>query len=143
MISDEKYLISIQNYYCKVYFFTDCFCFWVCVRYVFASFFLILKEATVLTRKKKLFHFKSSLCSRKNQSLEFWIFEFHDFIKCPSIEKKRQTSNNVAGAAFNKEFHFTHASFMKIACLALHRYYQKQPLNRFWKKVLKKLEQIL
>ena len=106
-------------------------------------FFLILKEATGVTRKKKLFHFKSSLCSRKNQSLEFWIFEFHDFIKCPSIEKKRQTSNNVAGAAFNKEFHFTHASFMKIACLGLHRYYQKQPLNRFWKKVLKKLEQIL
>ena len=27
---------------------------------------------------------------------------------------------------------------MEIACLALHRYYQKQPLNRFWKKVLKK-----
>ena len=51
-------------------------------------FFLILKEATGVTRKKKLFHFKSSLFSRKNQSLEFWISEFHDFIKCPSIEKK-------------------------------------------------------
>ena len=48
--------------------------------------FLSVKESTYQTRKSFLFHFKSSFRSRENQILEFYIFKFHDVIKCLSIK---------------------------------------------------------
>ena len=35
-----------------------------------------------------LFHFKSSFRSRENQILVFWIFIFHDVIKCLTIKQE-------------------------------------------------------
>ena len=49
-----------------------------CVRYVFAILFLKLKESTCEIRKMFLLHFTSSIRSRENQILGFWIFKFHD-----------------------------------------------------------------
>ena len=52
-------------------------------------FFLSLKESTSETRKNLfLFHFKSSFRSPENQILEFYIFKFHDVIKCLSIKQE-------------------------------------------------------
>ena len=50
-------------------------------------YFLSLNESTCQTRKNVfLFHFKSSFRSRKN-ILEFYLFKFHDVIKCLSIKQ--------------------------------------------------------
>ena len=35
-----------------------------------------------------LFHFKRSFRSQENQSLEFWIFKFHDAIKYLRIKQE-------------------------------------------------------
>ena len=51
--------------------------------------FLSVNESTYQTRKSVfLFHFKSSFCSPENQVLEFYIFKFHDVIKCLSIKQE-------------------------------------------------------
>ena len=51
--------------------------------------FLSLNESTCQARKNVfLFHFKSSFRSRENQILEFYIFKFHDVIKCLSIKEE-------------------------------------------------------
>ena len=60
-----------------------------CVRYIFASLFFRSKQEHLSTwRKCFLFHFKSSFRSRENQILEFYIFKFHDVIKCLSIKQE-------------------------------------------------------
>ena len=52
-------------------------------------YFLSLIESTCQTRKNVfLFDFKTSFRSRENQILEFYIFKFHDVIKCPSIKQE-------------------------------------------------------
>ena len=48
--------------------------------------FLSLNESTCQTRKNV--HFESYFRSRGNQILEFYIFKFHDVIKCLSIKQK-------------------------------------------------------
>ena len=59
----------------------------VCVRYIFASLFLCLKESICETRKKCfLFHFESSSHSWDNQLLTFLTFKYHDVIKCPNMK---------------------------------------------------------
>ena len=60
-----------------------------CVCYILLVCFLSLNESTCQTRKNAfLFHFKSSFCSQENQILEFYIFKFHDIIKCLSIKQE-------------------------------------------------------
>ena len=52
-------------------------------------YFLSLIESTCQTRKNVfLFDFKTSFRSRENQILEFYIFKFHDVIKCLSIKQE-------------------------------------------------------
>ena len=51
-------------------------------------YFLDLNESTCQTRENVFFRFKSSVCSRENQILEFYIFKFHDVIKCLSIKQE-------------------------------------------------------
>ena len=67
-----------------------------CVRYIFASLFLSLNESTFQNKKKSfLFHFKSSFRSQENQILEFYIFKFHDVIKCLSVKQEIHALNNL------------------------------------------------
>ena len=52
-------------------------------------YFLSLNESTSQTRRNVfLFLFKSSFLSQKNQILEFYIFKFHDIIRCLSIKQE-------------------------------------------------------
>ena len=51
--------------------------------------FLSLNKSIFQIRKNVfLFHFKSSFRSRENQVLEFYLFKFHDVIKCLSIKEE-------------------------------------------------------
>ena len=51
--------------------------------------FLSLNKSICQTRKNVfLFHFKSSFRSQENEILEFYIFKFHDVIKCLSIKQE-------------------------------------------------------
>ena len=60
-----------------------------CVRYIFASLFFKSKEEHLWNKEKYfLFPFKSSFCLRENQTLEFYIFKFHDVIKCLSMKQE-------------------------------------------------------
>ena len=60
-----------------------------CVRYIFASlFFRSKREYLSNSGKCFLFHFKSSFRSPENQVLEFYIFKFHDVMKCLSIKQE-------------------------------------------------------
>ena len=59
------------------------------VHYIFASLFFKSKRKRLSKLKKCfLFHFKSSFYSRENQILEFYIFKFHDVIKCRTIKQE-------------------------------------------------------
>ena len=52
-------------------------------------YFLSINKSTCQTGKNVFFfHFKSSFRSRENQILEFYIFKFHDVIKCLSIKQE-------------------------------------------------------
>ena len=55
-----------------------------CVRYIFASFFLGLKESTCETRKN-VFYFTSKALFVL-EILTFQIFKGHDVIKCLSMK---------------------------------------------------------
>ena len=58
----------------------------VCVRYNFVS---LLNKSTFETRKNVfLHHFKSSFRFRENQILEFYIFNFHNEIKCLNVKQE-------------------------------------------------------
>ena len=58
-----------------------------CVRYIFASLFYMSKREHLWNKEKYvLFHFESSARSWDNQLLTFWIFKYHDVIKCPSMK---------------------------------------------------------
>ena len=60
-----------------------------CVRYIFASLFFKSKlEHLPNWERCFLFHFKSSFRSQENQILEFYIFKFHDVIKCLSMKQE-------------------------------------------------------
>ena len=60
-----------------------------CVHYIFASLFFKSKGEHLWNQEKKfLLHFKSSIHSQENQTIEFLIFKFHDFIKYLSIEQE-------------------------------------------------------
>ena len=53
-------------------------------------FFKSQKECFCETKENVfLFHFKSSVCCLENQSLDFWIFNFHDvmIVMISSIEQ--------------------------------------------------------
>ena len=56
--------------------FIDFFPFSLSLKVVSATFVLVCPS-----------HFKHFFCSRKNQILEFYIFKFHDVIKCLSIKQ--------------------------------------------------------
>ena len=60
-----------------------------CVRYICASLFLSLNESTCQTMRN-VFYFtsKALFFSRENQTLQFYIFKFHDVIKFLSIIKE-------------------------------------------------------
>ena len=63
------------------------------LRVVSAIFVLVLffkSKRNHLSNQEKcfLFHFKRSFRSRENQILEFYIFKFHDVIKCLSIKQE-------------------------------------------------------
>ena len=57
--------------------FIDFFPFSLSLKVVSATFVLVCPS-----------HFKHFFCSRKNQILEFYIFKFHDVIKCLSIKQE-------------------------------------------------------
>ena len=66
---------------------------WVnqCLKVVSATFLLVcfllcLNESTCETKKNVLF-FLQKLFSWENQILEFYIFKYHDVIKCSSIKQ--------------------------------------------------------
>ena len=60
-----------------------------CVGYIFASLFFKSKQEYLSNYEKCfLFHFKSSFRSRENQISKFYIFKFHDVIKCLSIKQE-------------------------------------------------------
>ena len=56
---------------------------------------LSVKETTYATRKHFLFGFKSSFPSQENQSTEFYIFKFHDVIKCLRVKQENILLNNL------------------------------------------------
>ena len=57
-----------------------------CVRYIFASLFLCLKEHFWNKEKCFLFHFESCFRSWDNQMLTFQIFKSYDVIKGLSMK---------------------------------------------------------
>ena len=60
-----------------------------CVRYISASLFFKSKRKQLSNYEKCfLLHFKSFFRSRENQILEFYIFKFHDVIKCLRIKQE-------------------------------------------------------
>ena len=61
---------------------------WLCPLHFCQFIFSVQKRALVNQERCFLFHFKTSLRSRDNQSLEFQIFKFHDHIKCLSMKQE-------------------------------------------------------
>ena len=67
-----------------------------CVCYIFASLCCIPKGEYLRNKEKCfLFHFESSSRSWDNQCLTFYIFKYHDVIKCPSMKLKHILVNNL------------------------------------------------
>ena len=60
----------------------------VSATFLLVCFFRSKQEYLSNYGKCFLFHFKSSFRSRENQILEFYIFKFHDVIKCLSIKQE-------------------------------------------------------
>ena len=58
-----------------------------CIRYICASLFLSLNESTFQTRKNVFISLQKHIHSQENQVLEFYIFKFHDVIKCLSLKQ--------------------------------------------------------
>ena len=59
------------------------------VCYICASLFFRSKRKHLSNQEKWfLFHFKSSFTSGEKQILEFYLFKFHDVIKCLSIKQE-------------------------------------------------------
>ena len=81
--------------------------------------FVCLKESTC--EKRFLFNFKSSLRSRENQILEFFIFKFRDIIKCLSIKQEYISLNNL-GSKYSQLMRF--GQFMS---------YYKKLIKKFYK----------
>ena len=57
-----------------------------CVCYICASLFFKSKRKLLSNGEKCFFYLESFFCSRENQIVEFYIFKFHDVIKCLSIK---------------------------------------------------------
>ena len=75
--------IIVRSYFCHHENFKGCVC------YIFVSLFFKSKGEHLWNKEKCfLFHLKSSFHSQENQILEFYIFKFHDVIKCLSIKQE-------------------------------------------------------
>ena len=87
-VSTENYLFAIFQY--------RHFLFNVCVCYISASLYFKSKREYLSKQQQCFpFHFKTSFRSRENQILEFYVFKFHDVIKCLSIKQEINFMNNL------------------------------------------------
>ena len=75
-----------------------CLCCLQTLKFVSATFLLFcfssLKESTCETRKS-IFYFTSNALFVLEKVLVFWIFKFHDVIKCLSIKQEIHFTENL------------------------------------------------
>ena len=89
----QKYLLKVSTMnlsFWKSVSFSSRLIISLCWKFVSGTFLLVcvvfLKESTLETRKKVLFHFKNSFRCWDNQILTFQIFKYHDAIKSLSMK---------------------------------------------------------